>query len=143
MSTLDLLHKAKGKPANFVDLGGDYRHCCPPSGMQERIRQGLDLIVQEAGVKVILVNILGGAVSCLQVAESIAGFLKWQPTNRSLPPLVVRLVGEQLPSARGLLAAMDIPVYESMDAAVAEAVALAVAVPSAREERSSLLLASA
>jgi succinyl-CoA synthetase beta subunit len=119
MTTLDLLHKAKQKPANFVDLGGDYRHCCPPTVLQERIKQGLELIAQEKSVKVILVNILGGAVSCLQVAEAIANFLKWQPANRQIPPLVVRLTGEQFHSARGLLAAIEVPVYESLDEAVA------------------------
>jgi succinyl-CoA synthetase beta subunit len=142
MTTLDLLHQAKGKPANFVDLGGDYRHCCPPNVMQERLKQGLDLIIQEKGIRVVLINILGGAFSCLQVAEAIASFLKWQPANRPLPPLVVRLAGEQLHAARGLLAAMNVSVYESMDDAIAEAVAL-VAVTPPRGKQSSLLLASA
>ncbi|MFM7426259.1 MAG: ATP-grasp domain-containing protein [Elainella sp.] len=119
MTTLDLLHKAKEKPANFVDLGGDYRHCCPPNVLQERIKQGLELIVQGKSVKVILVNILGGVVSCLQVAEAIASFLKWQPANRQIPPLVVRLTGEQFHSARGLLAAIEVPVFESLDEAIA------------------------
>jgi succinyl-CoA synthetase beta subunit len=121
MTTLDLLQKAKGKPANFVDLGGDYRHCCPPSVLQERVKQGLDLIAQDEDVKVILVNVLGGVVSCLQVAEAIANFLRWHSTHHR-PPLVVRLAGEQFHSARSLLTAMDVPVFESMDEAVAETV---------------------
>lgn len=149
MATLDLIHKLKGKPANFVDLGGDYRHCCPPSALQERLKQGLDVITQEKGVKVVLVNILGGVISCLQVAEAIAGFLKWQPVNRHVP-IVVRLAGEQFQSARGLLAAMDIPVFESMDEAIAQTIALTVtassapATPPAQDQsQSSFLLASA
>ncbi len=129
MTTLDLLHKAKEKPANYVDLGGDYRHCCPPSVLQERIKQGLELIAQEKSVKVVLVNIMGGAVSCLQVAEAIASFLKWQPANRQIPPLVVRLTGEQFHSARGLLAAIQVPVFESLDEAIAATTSATAANP--------------
>jgi succinyl-CoA synthetase beta subunit len=142
MATLDLLQKAKGKPASFVDLGGEYRNCCSPSELQDRLRQGLDLIVQEKSVKVILINIVGGVISCLQVAEAIASFLKWQPANRPLPPFVVRLSGEQFHSARGLLAAIDIPAYESLDEAVAETVNL-IAATSAKPGKSPLMLASA
>ncbi|MBW4468168.1 MAG: succinate--CoA ligase subunit beta [Pegethrix bostrychoides GSE-TBD4-15B] len=120
MATLDLLQKSKGKAANFVDLGGDYRHCCPPSVLQDRLKQAFDLITQEKSVKVVLVNILGGVASCLQVAEAIAGFLKWQSGQQV--PFVVRLAGDQFHSARGLLAAMDVPVFESIDEAVLEAV---------------------
>lgn len=146
MSTLDLLHKAKGKPANFVDLGGDYRHCCPPSVLQERLKQGLDLIAQTKGVKVIVVNILGGVTSCLQVAEAIAAFLKWQSTNRQVPPLVVRLVGDQFHAARGLLDAVDVPVFESTDEAIAKAMTLVsgnVNSPQSSKRPNSLMLASA
>jgi succinyl-CoA synthetase beta subunit len=125
MTTLDLLQKSKGRAANFVDLGGDYRHCCPPSVLQERLKQALDLITQEKSVKVVLVNILGGAASCLHVAEAIAGFLKWQPGQQM--PLVVRLAGDQFHSARGLLAAMNVPVFESMDEAIIETVRRAAA----------------
>lgn len=120
MATLDLLQKSKGKAANFVDLGGDYRHCCPPSVLQDRLKQALDLITQEKSVKVVLVNILGGVATCLQVAEAIAGFLKWQSDQQV--PFVVRLAGDQFHSARGLLAAMNVPVFEAMDEAVLEAV---------------------
>lgn len=144
MATLDLLHKAKGKPANFVDLGGDYRHCCPPQVLQERLKQGLDLITQTKGVRVIIVNILGGATSCLQTAEAIAAFLKWQPVNRSVPPLVVRLVGTELSAARSLLTAIDVPVYESMDEAIAQTIALATtAKVQSGQPKNSLMLASA
>lgn len=120
LATLDLLQKSKGRAANFVDLGGDYRHCCPPNVLQERLKQALELITQEKSVKVVLVNILGGVASCLQVAEAIAGFLKWQSGQQV--PLVVRLAGEQFHSARELLAAMDVPVFESMDEAILETV---------------------
>ncbi|QYO62748.1 succinate--CoA ligase subunit beta [Leptolyngbya sp. 7M] len=143
MATLDLLHKAKGKPASFVDLGADYRQYASTNDLQDRLKQGLDLLIQEKGVKVICVNLVGGVVSCLQIAETIASWLKWQPANRQLPTLVVRLVGDQFPAGRGLLAAMDIPVYESMDDAIAETVSLTSATGAKPGKPPSLLLASA
>ncbi|MBF2049697.1 MAG: ATP-grasp domain-containing protein [Leptolyngbya sp. IPPAS B-1204] len=143
MATLDLLHKAKGKPASFVDLGADYRQYASTSDLQDRLKQGLDLLIQEKGVKVICINLVGGVVSCLQIAETIASWLKWQPANRQLPTLVVRLVGDQFPAGRGLLAAMDIPVYESMDDAIAETVGLTSATAAKPGKPPSLLLASA
>jgi len=130
MATLDLLQKSKGRAANFVDLGGDYRHCCPPSILQEQLKQALELITQEKTVKVVLVNILGGVASCLQVAEAIASFLKWQSGQQV--SLVVRLAGDQFHSARGLLAAMNVPVFESMDEAITETVKRAAAPVSAQ-----------
>lgn len=145
MSTLDLLYKAKGKPANFVDLGGEYRQCCPPSVMQERLKQGLELIAQARSTKVILVNILG-SISCLQVAEAIASFLKWQSTNRQLPALVVRLAGEQFQAAEALLTAMNIPVFEALDQAVAATVTIAATKSPAtqgNQQQPSFMLASA
>jgi succinyl-CoA synthetase beta subunit len=144
MATLDLLHKFKGKPAGFIDLGSDYRYGCSPSTIQERLKQGLDLMSQDKTIRVILVNILGSA-SCLPVAEAIASFLKWQPVNRQIPPVVVRLSGEEFHSARGLLAAMSIATVESMDAAVEQAVMLANAPVQRKEPQpsSSFLLASA
>lgn len=145
MATLDLLYKAKGKPANFVDLGGEYRHLCPPSALQEHFKQGLELITQARGVRVVFVNVIGSAISCLQIAESIAAFLKWQSANRQLPKMVVRLVGEEQQAAQGLLAAMDVLVFESMDEAIAAAIASASAASAASvpDKQSPLILASA
>lgn len=146
LATLDLIHKAKGKPASFVDLGSDYRYGCPPSTIQERLKQGLDAMSQDKNIKVILVNILGGAVSCLPVAEAISSFLKWQPVSRQIPPIVVRLSGDQFHSARGLLAAMGVATIESMDEAIAQAVLLGNAPVQRKEPQpaaSSFLLASA
>ncbi|MBF1999870.1 MAG: succinate--CoA ligase subunit beta [Synechococcales cyanobacterium C42_A2020_086] len=145
MATLDLIAKSKGKAANFVDLGGDYRHCCPPAILQDRIRQGLDLITQDKSVKAVLVNIVSNGVSCLQVAEAIASFLKWEAAHRHLPPLVVRLVGEQFHSARGLLAAINVPVFESLDESISHTVSLTTATPALPREKpkTPLVLASA
>lgn len=128
MTTLDLIHKAKGKPANLVDLGGEYRLNGLPTTLQERIDQGLDLILQNPNVKAVLVNILGSAMTCLQVAEAIAHYLKRQPPTQ-IPPLVVRLVGEQFQEAKDLLAPLEVAILDNLDEAIVQTVALSKAKP--------------
>ncbi|GAB4239978.1 MAG: ADP-forming succinate--CoA ligase subunit beta [Elainellaceae cyanobacterium] len=125
MATLDLLYQAKGKPAGFVDVGGEYRYGWSFVALQERIQKGLELIEQQEGPTVVLVNIISGVVSCLQVAEAIAGYLKQQFRDTAFPPLVVRLTGEQFPEAQVLLAEMNVSVLDSLDDAIAKTIALA------------------
>jgi succinyl-CoA synthetase beta subunit len=128
MTTLDLIQKAKGKSANFVDIGAIYRHTLPPVTMQERIEQGLDLVTQTKGVKVVLINMLSGLLSCQQIAEVITGYLQRQAhINRSLPAVVVRLAGEQFQQAQDLLATVGVPTLDSLDEAIAKAVTLSKA----------------
>jgi succinyl-CoA synthetase beta subunit len=125
LTTVDQIHKAQGKLAHCLDLGGEYRSGCSCSGLQKQIEQGLDLLMQEKGVKVVLVNMLSSSLSCVQVADAIASYLNWQPRQENLPPLIVRLVGTQFHTARGVLAALEVPVFEQMEEAVALAVAIA------------------
>ncbi|MCU0569714.1 MAG: succinate--CoA ligase subunit beta [Oculatellaceae cyanobacterium Prado106] len=127
MATLDLIQSAKGKSACFVDLGGEYRHPCPPSTLQERLEQGLDLILQDKSVRVILINLLGSIISNPQVAEVIASYLSRRNRNWRLPPMVVRLVGDRLEEASALLAQANVPVVPSLDDAIAKCVILAQA----------------
>lgn len=127
MATLDLLHKAKGKPAGFVDVGMEYGQGSSFVPLQERIEQGLDCLQQIPGLRAILINIIGSFISCAQVAEVIASYLNTHSFAKPTPPIVVRLMGEQFPQAQTLLANMDIPVIESLDQAITEVITLAKA----------------
>jgi succinyl-CoA synthetase beta subunit len=122
MSTLDLIHSAKGKPASFVDIGGEYRHNCPPETLQARLEKGLDLLFADKSVKAVLINILGSVISCHQVAEAMTNYLRLHPLKL---PIVVRLVGDCLQQATDLLAESKIPVVESLEDAIDKAVILA------------------
>jgi succinyl-CoA synthetase beta subunit len=99
MATLDLIHNAKGKPACFVDLGGEYRHNCPPETLQERLTQGLDLLFADKTVKAVLINILGSVISCQQVAETLVSYFQQHPPTL---PIVIRLVGDCLHQVRAV-----------------------------------------
>lgn len=125
MTMLDLIHKAKGKPARVIDIGMEYRQGSAFVPLQERIEQGLDRIQQVQGLRVILINIIGSFVSCVQVAEIIANYLNTYSFNNPTPPLVVRLVGEQFTQAQELLGSMDIPAFDRLDDAIDKAIILA------------------
>jgi len=125
MTMLDLIHKSKGKPAGVIDIGMEYRQGSAFVPLQERIEQGLDRMQQIPGLRVILINIIGSFVPCLEVAEMIANYLNTYSFNNPAPPLVVRLVGEQFTQAQELLGSMDIPVLDRLDDAIAKAMILA------------------
>ena len=125
MATLDLLHKAKGKPMGFVDLGGESRYGWSFVTLQERIEQGLERLSSHEGLEVILINILGNMVSCLQVAEAIAKAVTQSRSTTSVLPLVVKLVGDEFAQAYELLATLDIPVFDRLDDAIAHTILLA------------------
>jgi len=122
MATLDLIQNAKGKTASFVDIGGEYRHNCPPETLQERLQQGLDLILADKSVKAVLVNVLGSVISCRQVAEGMTFYLR---NRKNTPPIVVRLVGDRVEQAAELLAKSKIPMTDSLEDAIAKTVILA------------------
>lgn len=124
MATLDLIHRSRGRTAAFVNLGGEYHHSWSLISLQERIKQGLDLIRPVAGMKVIVINLLVGVVSCQQVAETIVQYLDQYPFPSRLP-IVVRLVGEQFDPGQTLLASHNIAMLDNLDDAIAQAIGLA------------------
>ncbi len=63
MATMDLIKLHGGDPANFLDVGG--------GATAERVAEAFKLILSNANVKAILVNIFGGIVRCDLIAEGI------------------------------------------------------------------------
>jgi succinyl-CoA synthetase beta subunit len=124
MTTLDLLCAAKGKPMGFVDLGGEQHYGRSLEALHDRMEQGLHLMRQRSGLKVILINILSGVISGVAVAEAIANCLK-QPFTAPAPTIVLRLMGEDFAAAQAILAELEILVIESLDEAIAQTIALA------------------
>jgi succinyl-CoA synthetase beta subunit len=117
MSTLDVVARAGGSPANFLDAGG--------GSDAEKIKQAVQLILANEAVKAVLFNIFGGITRGDEVATGlIAAFEEIKPTV----PFVVRLDGTNDVEGRRLLAEADLPnVYpaRTMDEAAEKVVALA------------------
>jgi succinyl-CoA synthetase beta subunit len=98
MSTLDVVALAGGKPANFLDAGG--------GSDAAKIRQAVELILENEAVKAVLFNIFGGITRCDEVAKGlIAAFAEIQPAV----PFVVRLDGTNDVAGRELLKQAALP----------------------------------
>jgi len=82
MATMDLIKLQGGNPANFLDVGG--------GTTAEKVAEAFKLILADAKVKAVLVNIFGGIVRCNLIAEGIIAAVK--EVGVSIP-VVVRLEG--------------------------------------------------
>jgi succinyl-CoA synthetase beta subunit len=98
MSTLDVVAQAGGKPANFLDAGG--------GSDAAKIKQAVELILENDAVKAVLFNIFGGITRCDEVAKGlIAAFGEIKPDV----PFVVRLDGTNDVAGRELLKEASLP----------------------------------
>ncbi len=79
MATMDLVKHHGGEPANFLDVGGD--------ATREKVTEAFKIILSEAGVTSIFVNIFGGIVHCDVVAQGILEAL--QVCTLELPTIVL------------------------------------------------------
>ena len=93
MATMDIIQHFGGQPANFLDVGG--------GASQEQVAAAFKIILQDANVKGILVNIFGGIMDCNVIATGIVAAVK--ETGLKLP-LVVRLEGNNVASGKKTLA---------------------------------------
>jgi succinyl-CoA synthetase beta subunit len=93
MSTMDIIKYHGGEPANFLDVGG--------GANKEQVTEAFRIILSDASVKAVLVNIFGGIMKCDTIAAAIiAAFQEVKPKV----PFVVRLEGTNVEPARKLLA---------------------------------------
>jgi succinyl-CoA synthetase beta subunit len=98
MSTLDVVARAGGTPANFLDAGG--------GAQAEAITQAVEVILANDNVTAVLFNIFGGITRCDEVAKGlIEAFAQIKPEV----PFVVRLDGTNDEEGRRLLAEADLP----------------------------------
>jgi succinyl-CoA synthetase beta subunit len=92
MATMDIIKLAGGEPANFLDVGG--------TANKTTVANGFKIILADANVKAILINIFGGIVRCDRVAQGVIDATK--EMNVSVP-VVVRLEGTNAIEAGELL----------------------------------------
>ncbi|MCA1704885.1 MAG: ADP-forming succinate--CoA ligase subunit beta [Actinobacteria bacterium] len=85
MSTLDVVKAAGGEPANFLDVGG--------GANAEVLSAALEVIMSNAEVKSVFINIFGGITRCDLVAEGVLDALGRLDVK---VPIVIRLDGTNL-----------------------------------------------
>jgi succinyl-CoA synthetase beta subunit len=113
MATMDIIQHFGGQPANFLDVGG--------GASREQVAAAFRIILQDANVKGILVNIFGGIMDCNVIATGIVAAV--QETGLKLP-LVVRLEGNNVNAGRSTLAQSGVQIIaaDSMADAAQKAV---------------------
>jgi succinyl-CoA synthetase beta subunit len=112
MTTMDLVKRAGGEPANFLDIGGGAR--------ADKVTFAMRLILADPKVNAILVNIFGGITRGDEVARGLIEARSVQARN---VPMVVRIVGTNAAEAAKLLEEARFETAGSLDEAAAKAVA--------------------
>lgn len=129
MSTLDVVAYAGEefggvKPANFLDIGG--------GANADVMAAGLEVIMSDAQVESVFVNVFGGITACDEVANGIVqAFELLASRNEHVDkPLVVRLDGNNAEEGRRILTEANLDGVEqvdTMDGAAKRAAELAAA----------------
>jgi succinyl-CoA synthetase beta subunit len=111
MATMDLVKRAGGEPANFLDIGGGAR--------ADKVAAAMRLILADRKVNAILVNIFGGITRGDEVAR---GLIEARAQQTRDVPMVVRIVGTNAAEAAALLEQARFQTAVSLDEAAAKAV---------------------
>jgi len=93
MATMDIIKLAGGEPANFLDVGG--------GASAEQIEHAFRILVSDASVKAVLINIFGGILRCDRLAEGVIKAVK--ALNVTLP-IVIRMEGTNVDLGKRMLA---------------------------------------
>jgi succinyl-CoA synthetase beta subunit len=112
MTTMDLVKRAGGEPANFLDIGGGAR--------ADKVAAAMRLILADPKVDAILVNIFGGITRGDEVAR---GLIEARSQQERDVPMVVRIVGTNAAEAAVLLEEARFETAATLDEAAERAVA--------------------
>ena len=110
MATMDIIKLYGSEPANFLDVGG--------SATKARVTTAFKIILSDANVKGILVNIFGGIMRCDIIAEGVVAAAK--EVDLSVP-LVVRLEGTNVEKGKQIMADSGLPIISAENLADAAA----------------------
>ena len=116
MATMDIIKLYGGNPANFLDVGG--------GATTEKVTEAFKIMLSNANLRAILVNIFGGIMRCDVIAS---GVVKAAREVKLTLPLVVRLEGTNADLGKRILAesGLEIISANSMDDAARNVVTAA------------------
>ena len=114
MATMDAIVLHGGRPANFLDVGG--------GASPEKVANAFRIVLEDANVRAILVNIFAGINRCDWVAEGVVRATRDQAID---VPIVVRLAGTNAEEGRAILqtSGLELILAEDLDEAARKAVA--------------------
>jgi succinyl-CoA synthetase beta subunit len=102
MATMDTIKLYGGEPANFLDVGG--------GATTERVTAAFKIMLSNAKVKGILVNIFGGIMKCDTIATGIVAAAREVKLS---VPLVVRMKGTNEDLGKQILKASGLPIISA------------------------------
>jgi len=102
MATMDAIKLFGGEPANFLDVGG--------GATTEKVTEAFKIMIKNANVKGILVNIFGGIMKCDTIANGVIAAVR--ETNLKVP-LVVRMKGTNEALGKQLLKDSGLPIISA------------------------------
>ncbi|MDE0416564.1 MAG: ADP-forming succinate--CoA ligase subunit beta [bacterium] len=92
MATMDICKLAGGEPANFLDVGG--------GATRDQVAAAFRVIVSDANVRAILVNIFGGIMRCDVIAQGVVDAARELDLE---VPVIVRLEGTNVDQGKAIL----------------------------------------
>ncbi|MBI4903322.1 MAG: ADP-forming succinate--CoA ligase subunit beta [Acidobacteria bacterium] len=92
MGTMDIIKYAGGSPANFLDVGG--------GANAEQIKNAFRILLGDAHVKAVLINIFGGILRCDTLAS---GVVEAARDLHVQVPIVIRMEGTNVERGRQIL----------------------------------------
>jgi succinyl-CoA synthetase beta subunit len=104
MATMDIIKLSGGRPANFLDVGG--------TANARTVEAGFRIIMADANVRAILINIFGGIVRCDRVAQGIVD--AYNTIGNITVPVIVRLQGTNAEQAKILIDNSGLQVHSAI-----------------------------
>ena len=104
MATMDSVKSAGGSPANFLDVGG--------GANTEKVKAAFKIILSDAAVKAIFINIFGGILRCDVLAEGVVAAAR---EVGLAVPLVVRMEGTNVEKGKAILAESKLDIISAVD----------------------------
>ncbi|MBP1686873.1 MAG: sucC [Deltaproteobacteria bacterium] len=106
MSTMDIIKQCGGEPANFLDVGG--------GATAEKVTAAFKILLSDANVRAVLVNIFGGIMKCDVIAS---GIVEAAREIHLQVPLVVRLEGTNVDMGKKILSESGLNILSASDMA--------------------------
>jgi succinyl-CoA synthetase beta subunit len=104
MATMDAVKSAGGSPANFLDVGG--------GANTEKVKAAFRILLSDAAVKAIFINIFGGILRCDVLAEGVVQAAREVQLS---VPLVVRMEGTNVEQGKKILADSKLDIISAAD----------------------------
>jgi succinyl-CoA synthetase beta subunit len=104
MATMDVIQLYGAAPANFLDVGG--------GATAEKVTAAFRILLSDAKVKGVLINIFGGIMKCDVIATGVIDAVKQVQLS---VPLVVRLEGTNVELGKKMLVESKLPIIPADD----------------------------